>query len=164
MTTTSVPSASPEPVVSGRTLFCAHGGVGVVPSPLPPDYETEFASVTIDLDDPRGKTPITVKSIELMNESGKVVATMKRVVEMVTLDASKTPPGRTESGSWAFFLNPQGDPFDGNLPPGRTRLRVRASLNASPMEYLTRVRVTFTFDGSKPPLVVEGEVWGSWPT
>jgi hypothetical protein len=153
---------SAKPVVTGRTLFCAHGGVGIVPDPLPPGYETEFTSVTIDLDNPNGKTRLTVKSIELMNESGKVAATMRRVVEIVKLDASKSPPGRTESGSWAFFLNPQGEPFDGELPPGRTRLRIRASLNASPMEYLTRVRITL--DGPQPPLVLEGDVWGSWPT
>jgi hypothetical protein len=163
--TTAVVEKKAQPIVSGRTLFCAYGGVGIVPDPLPPGYETEFTSVTIDLDNPNGKTGLTVKSIELMNESGKVSATMRRVVEMVKLDASKPPPGRTESGSWAFFLNPPGDPFDGDLAPGRTRLRIRASLNLSPMEYLTRVRITFeTFEGAQPPLVLEGDVWGSWPT
>jgi hypothetical protein len=175
---TSDPSPLPDPVtagmteksgqpivtsaVTGRTLFCAHGGVGVVPNPLPPGYETELTSVTLDLDNPNAKTPLTVKSIELMNEKGNVVATMRRVVEMTTLDATKTPPGRAESGSWAFFLNPQGTPFDGNLPPGRTRLRIRASLTSSPTDYLTRVRVTL--DGGGGPIVIEGDVWGSWPT
>jgi hypothetical protein len=80
----------------------------------------------------------------------------------MALEATKTPPGRTDSGSWAFFLNPQGTPFDGDLPAGRTRLRIRASLTSSGGDFLTRVRVTLEGDGG--PFVIEGDVWGVWPT
>ncbi|MGZ3417094.1 MAG: hypothetical protein ACXVEF_36470 [Polyangiales bacterium] len=166
------PMATPDPATAppappaettGRALFCAYGGVGIVPSPMPPDFEAVFTSVTIDLDQPGpASSSIVVKNVELLDAAGKVAATMRRVTELVKVDAAKTPPGRNESGSWAFFLNPTGEKFDGTLPKGRTRLRIRASLNLSPAEFPSRVRVTI--GGLSTPLVVEGEVWGVWPT
>jgi len=157
----TVPSPTPA-ATTARPLFCAYGGVGIVPSPLPPDYDTQFVSVVLELDHPGPPSALRVSNVELLDASGKVATSMRRVTEMVVLDAAKTPPGRTEPGSWAFFLNPPAEKFEGMLGKGRTRLRLRASLKSAPTGFAPRVRVTL--ESLPTPLVVEGEVWGVWPT
>jgi len=158
----SVPSVATG-MTTGRSLFCAFGGVGVVPDPMPPEFESEFVSVVVELDHPGpAVSGVVVQNVELADDAEKSSTTMRRVIETVKLDVTKSPPGRNESGSWAFFLNPTGDAFDGSLQNGRTRLRIRASLKIPFAGYPAHVRVTI--GGLAKPLVVEGEVWGSWPT
>ena len=51
-TKASAPVPTAESAPTATLLFCAYGGVGTVPDPLPPGYETEFASIVVELDNP----------------------------------------------------------------------------------------------------------------
>jgi hypothetical protein len=61
------------------------------------------------------------------------------------------------------YLNPEGAPFTGTVPTGRTRLRVRFSLDRDPATLPARCRLELGGFGATP-LVIEGNVDGSWPT
>jgi len=161
-TKTSAPLPPVESSPTATLLFCAYGGVGLVPDPLPPGYETEFASFAIELDNP-GSTieGVTVLGATLLDAAGAAIASIRRVDHFVVLPALETP-GPT-LGIFAVYLNPEGTPFTGTLPPGRTVLRVRFSIDRDPTVLPVRCRVEL--GGVRPsPLVVEGNVDGSWPT
>lgn len=154
---TEHPAASP----TITPLFCAYGGVGIVPDPLPPGYETMFASVVVQIDNPGPPiAPLTIASASLVDEAGATLASLVRVDHFVVLPAIE-PTGPT-MGSFAVYLNPEGAPFDGTLPTGRTILRARFSIDRSPTTFPAHCRIELA--GGVAPLVSNGDLDGSWPT
>jgi hypothetical protein len=154
----SAPPPTPPP--TGSALFCAYGGVGLVPIPAPPEFETELAVVVVDVQN-QGPAPrnVVVTDVVLVNAEGTTTA-LRRVQAVEVLSTAEPAPSPRAPGSWAYYLNPGGQPFNGTLRVGRTRLRIRVSLKASPVG---PVRFQLTF-GLEAPLVVEGGVNGTWPT
>lgn len=161
--TSSSVSGGPTPSTgpTATPLFAAYGGVGTVPDPLPPGYETSFATAAFDVDVPTATSGVSVTDFVLLDDHGAIVAPMKRVVELVQLPVDP-PPAKNASGSWAFYLNPTGTPFGGTLAAGTSRLRVRVALQRPPFGFASRFRVTL--GGTAPPLVIEGSTDGVWPT
>ena len=155
---TSPPASPAGAELSATMLFCAHGGVGATPNPLPPGYETQFAEIVIEVHNPGAPLAgLTVTSASLLDARGANAAAMRRVDRIVVLPPLEAP-GPT-LGTFAVYLNPKGTPFTGTLPSGRTLLRVRVSIDREPSSVPARCRVTL--GGSK---VIEGNVDGSWPT
>lgn len=152
---------TPSAALSITPLFCAYGGVGLVPDPLPPGYETMFATVVVQVDNPGAPIgPITLAAGSLVDEHGTPVASLVRLDHFVVLPELE-PEGPT-MGSFAVHLNPEGTPFDGTLPTGRTILRARFSLDRSPSEAPAHCHVELA--GAPAPLVSDGELSGVWPT
>jgi hypothetical protein len=136
--------------------------VGLVPDPLPPGYETEFASIAIELDNPGSAIDgVTVLGASLLDAAGATTASLRRVDHFVVMPPLETPG--PSLGIFAVYLNPEGTPFTGTLPPGRTVLRVRFSIDRDPVLLPARCRLQLGGVGSSP-LVIEGGVDGSWPT
>jgi hypothetical protein len=160
----ATPSAPPTTTsaVRGRSLFCAYGGVGMTPDPLPPGYETEFAVMVVELDNPGPAIEgVSVVGASLADGVEATTASLRRVDHVVVMPALATP-GPT-LGTFAIYLNPEGTPFSGRLEPGRTVLRVRFSLDNALAGVPTRCRLELGGLGAAP-LVVQGGVDGSWPT
>jgi hypothetical protein len=155
-------SASPAPVPTIVARFCAHGGVGLTPVPTPPEFESQFVTVVVDVDNPSSDIPgVAVRELVLLDAAGGVDAPLRRVDHVVVLAYEASPPLPSSDGGWAYYLNPPGKPFTGTLPKGVTRLRVRASLKNPPRD---PVRFRLQLMGPAAPLVVEGKVDGAWPT
>ena len=158
---TPTPTAVVASVTTATTLFCAYGGVGLVPDPLPPGYETEFAAIVVELDNPGAAVEgVSVQGATLLDGAGTPNASLRRVDHVVVL--SEAPADPTD-GIFAVFLNPEGAPFTGTIPPGRTRLRVRFSLDRDPAALPALCHLELGGFGATP-LVIEGNVDGSWPT
>ena len=148
-------------MTTATTLFCAYGGVGLVPDPLPPGYETEFAVIVVELDNPGTAVEgVSVLGAVLLDGAGAATASLRRVDHVVVLPDAPPDPSL---GIFAVYLNPEGAPFTGTVPPGRTRLRVRFSLDRDPVALPARCRLELGGLGATP-LVIEGNVDGSWPT
>jgi hypothetical protein len=157
-------SAPPAPAASPSVtpLFCAYGGVGLVPDPLPPGYDVQFATAVFDVT--HAGAPVAgaaVVEFALLDAAGAVVAAMKRVDHFVELPSAPPPPAPSSNGGWAFYLNPKGTPFGGTLPAGKTRLRVRVALDRAPPE---AARFRLKFGGGVAPAVAEGRINGVWGT
>jgi hypothetical protein len=162
--TTTPPAPTPAPpaaTLSITPLFCAYGGVGIVPDPLPPGYETQFATAVVQVDNPGPPVgPITVASGTLVDENGAVVASLVRLDHFVVLP--EVEPESATMGSFAVHLNPEGTPFGGTLPTGRTILRAHFSIDASPLAFPAHCRLELA--GAPVPLVSNGDLDGVWPT
>jgi hypothetical protein len=150
----------PPPVAT--VLFCAYGGVGIVPDPLPAGYETSFASIVVAVEN-RGPplSGLRVTSAALLDNAGAPLSSLRRVDHFVTL-SSLASPGPS-LGTFAVFLNPIGAPFGGTLPTGRTILRVRLSLDHPSASVPNRCLIEL--GGTTPaPRPAEGRVDGAWGT
>jgi hypothetical protein len=157
---TSPPASPVGAELSATMLFCAYGGVGIAPDPLPPGYDTQFAEIVIEVNNPGAALGgVTVASANLLDAQGVHAASMRRVDRFVVLPPLETP-GPT-LGTFAVYLNPKGTPFTGTLGPGRTQLRVRVSIDRDPSAVPAQCRITL---GGPAPKVIEGKVDGSWPT
>ncbi len=160
----SAPSTTLTPVSNtpphAKLLFCAFGGVGMVPNPLPPGYETSFAIVAVEVDnDGPPLQDVRVHALRLRESPGTKVVSLRRVDRFVVMPPL-LPEGPT-LGRFAVFLNPEGTTFEGTLPHGRTVLRVRVSLDASPSFMPSACELEL--DGVMPT-AISGKVDGSWPT
>jgi hypothetical protein len=161
-TNVSPPTPPVDSAPTGTSLFCAFGGVGTTPDPLPPGFETNFAVIVIELQNSGPPiNGVTVLDASMLDEAGAAIASLRRVDHFVVLTQLEAP-GPT-LGIFAVYLNPDGTPFTGSLPTGRTQLRVRFSLDHGPSGMPARCRVELGGIGSSP-LVIEGTVDGSWPT
>jgi hypothetical protein len=149
------------PSATGRALFCAYGGVGLVPVPAPPEFEGNLAVIVVELRNPGPVVlNVVVKDVVLLDAAGTTTA-LRRVQTVEVLSPAELAPSPRAPGSWAYYLNPGGQPFNGTLRVGTTRLRIRVSLKTSPVG---PVRFQLAFGGLEAPLVVEGGVNGTWPT
>lgn len=143
-------------------LFCAYGGVGIVPDPLPSGYETEFVEMVVSVDNPGAPIAgLAVGSAGLIDGSGHPLAALHRVDHLVVL-----PGIEAESetmGRFAVYMNPEGMPFDGTLPTGTTILRARYSIDRSaPQTFPSECTLELT--GGAAPIVARRSIDGSWPT
>jgi hypothetical protein len=159
---TAAPTPAPSATAPTVTpLFCTYGGVGIVPDPLPPGYETAFATVVVQVDNPGAPLgPITVGTGSLVDEHGTPAASLVRLDHFVVLPEIE-PEGPT-MGSFAVHLNPEGTPFDGTLPTGRTILRARFSIDASPTVYPASCHLELA--GAPVPLVSDRPLDGVLPS
>src|SRR4249919_2544069 len=82
------PSSTPSPAVTGAPRFCAYGGVGIVPDPLPPGYETNFAAIVVEVQNDSGApiTGVTVSGGGLVGSDGARIASLQRVDHFVVID------------------------------------------------------------------------------
>lgn len=138
---------------SAKSLFCAYGGIGTAPNPLPVGYETQFAVAVVEIDSPRETSKNAVTDFVLYDQGGAATR-FKRIVEAEIFDR----PRVASEGEFAYYVNPGGTrPFSGTLPVGRIRIRVRVALERAPVAPV-RFRIVIG------PHAVEGLVDGSWPT
>jgi hypothetical protein len=136
-------------------LFCTHGGVAWHPVPEPSGFESEFA-VVVEIESPRSAANVAVSGFALFDEAGNETKA-KRFVMVEKFDETRIP---TE-GVFAYYLNPGRSPntrpWNGTLPAGKIRLRVRVALESGPgAPVICKVTVG--------PHVIEGPEQGEWPT
>ena len=136
-----------------RALFCAHGGVGLVPRETPPGFELHFAVAVVEISSPRRIAGVKATEFSLFDEV-KRVTTFTRVIAIEVFD----PPRRSAEGAFAYYLDSPARPWDGTLPSGTVRLRVRVAISERPMGFIVLFRL------SLGPFVVEGPVNGEWAT
>lgn len=120
-----------------------------------------FATTAFEIDNPGPPIAgVTIAGASLRDAAGVPVASMLRLVHFVDLTAEPEPDPTW--GSFAVFLNPEGTPFSGALPSGRTRLRIRYSIEARFTDAaLCRVEIGGI---GAAPVIIEGRVDGVWPT
>jgi hypothetical protein len=145
---------------TGTALFCAYGAVGMQPFPRPPEFEGELAVVVVEVKNPGPPVAVVVKDVVLVDAHGTTTA-MRRVQAVEVLSVADPAPSSRASGSFGYYLNPGGHPFDGTLRAGSTRLRIRISLQTWPA---APERFRLTLGGFETPLVIEGSVDGAWPS
>ena len=129
-----------------------------MPIPRPPGFESEFAVAVVEINSPRKTKNVAVSDFVMFNEAGKATK-LRRVVEVEVFDR----PRVATEGLFAYYLNPisasanSTRPWDGALPAGRIRLRVRVALVEAP---IAPVRFKLTLG----QYVIEGPVDCNWPT
>ncbi len=105
------------------------------------------------MDSQRVAANVAVSDFALFDDAGKATK-LKRVVEAEEFDRGWVGT----VGEFAYYLNPGGTrPWNGTLPIGKIRLRIRVALVERPVH---PVRFKLTLG----PYVIEGPVNGSWPT
>ena len=141
---------------NARSLFCAYGSVEFVPASPPPGFESQFAVAVVEIDSPRETTNVAVSDFALFDRAGKATK-LERVVKVQVFDPTRT----ASDGTFAYYVNETSGggthPWDGTLPAGRIRLRIRVALAEEPFAPV-RYRLTVG------PYTIEGPVDGSWPT
>jgi hypothetical protein len=140
---------------NAKSLFCAFGGVGLVPIQRPPGFESEFAVAVVEINSPRKTTHAAVSDFVLFDQAGRATK-IKRVVSVEVFDETRV----ASEGLFAYYLNTTSNathPWDGTLPAGRIRLRVRVALVGVPV-------APIRFKLMIGRYVIEGPVDGSWPT
>jgi hypothetical protein len=149
-----VPATAAAEVPAGaKALYCAYGGISHVPLSPPPGFETQFAVAVVEIDSPTEIANVTVSDFGLIDRAGKMTK-FKRVVVVEEFDRARSG---TE-GEAAYYLNPGGArAWNGTLPAGRIRLRVRVALPERP---IAPVRFQLTLGRQ----MIEGPVNAEWPT
>lgn len=141
---------------NAKPLFCAFGGVGgLMPIPRAPGFESEFAVAVVEINSPRKTTHVAGSDFVLFDRAGRA-AKLKRVIEIDVFEEHRV----ATEGLFAYYLNTTSNatrPWEGTLPAGRIRLRVRIALVAAPVD---PVRFKLTIGR----YVIEGLVDGSWAT
>ena len=137
-----------------KSLFCAFGGIGMTPIHPPPGFVSEFAVAVVELNSPRETPNVVVSDFVLFNQAGKATR-FKRVVAVEEFDRERIPA----EGIDAYYLNPGGTrPWNGTLPAGKIRLRIKVALPEDP-----GMAVTFRFKIGK--YIIKGPVnGGGWDT
>jgi len=136
--------------IQSRTLFCAYGSIGLRPNPLPQGFETQFAIAVVEIRSPREIRGGAASEFTVTNQEGKETKS-KRIIateEFVRI--------RSNEADMAYYLNPEGArPWNGTLPAGTIRLRVRVALTEAP-QLPVRFRLVLG------DIVFEGAVNGMW--
>ena len=155
------PAAEPAAPFTVRPLFCVYGGVGLVPVPTPPDYETVFVTQVFEIDNAGPEVSgVTLDGASLRDASGGTLAALRRLDHFV--DLTGDPPPDPTWGSFAVFLNGTGTPFLGTLPSGTTRLRIRYAISETGMAMPDGCRAELTLGATS--VVVEGPMSGALPS
>jgi hypothetical protein len=142
---------------NAKPLFCAYGSlVGFRPIPPPPRFESEFAVAVVEINSSKPYASVTVSDFTLFDQAGMAIKA-KRVVSVEEFDEPKYPG----LGRWAYYMNTAKNghtrPWNGVLPAGRIRLRVRVAFAEPP---IAPVRFRLTVGRH----AIEGRVDGGWPT
>lgn len=146
-------TAAAEGPAGAKALYCAYGGISHVPLSPPPGFETQFAVAVVEINSPAEIANVTVSDFALFDRAGQVTK-FKRVVMVEEFDRARI----ATEGEAAYYLNPGGTrTWNGTLPAGRIRLRVRVALLERP---IAPVRFQLTLGRQ----VVEGPVNAEWPT
>jgi hypothetical protein len=84
-------SSTPHPsTLSGVSLFCAPGSIGLRPDPLPPDYDVEYVVAVVDINNPgEPLSGIAIQSLEL---DSKPISHLRRVQEVGVFPATAVMP------------------------------------------------------------------------
>ena len=149
--------AAVEPATANsnaKSLFCAFGGIGMTPIHPPSGFESEFAVAVVEINSPRETPNVVVSDFVLFNQAGKATR-FKRVVAVEEFDRARIPA----EGIDAYYLNPGGTrPWNGTLPAGKIRLRIKVALPEDPgMPVRFRLRIG--------QYIIEGPVnGGGWDT
>ncbi len=102
-------------------LFCAYGSVH--------ESATPFAVAVIEISSSKEADNVPVSDFEIF-DSERHVTKMNRVVNV---EVFEDPPRRLVDGSMAYYLDDaHTHPWDGTLPAGTIRLRVRVALASDP--------------------------------
>ena len=139
-----------------KSLFCAHGSVEFTPISLPPDFESEFAVAVVEIDSSKAIGNVTITGFTLFDQAGKAT-TMKRLVKVESFDE----PRVVGDGDVAYYLNTadgsRSKPWDGTLPVGKIRLRIRVALAGDP-------GATIRYVLNVGPFTTQGTCDIAWPT
>jgi hypothetical protein len=145
---TTIPSE-----IQTKALVCAYGGVGFRPIPLPPDFDTEFAVVVVEIASSSSIPNVGVSEFSILSKDRSEVK-MKHVVQVEEFLDIPSNDGRSPD---SYIFNGATRPWNGTLPAGRILLRIRVALEHLPAAPL-KFRLLL---GNR---VIEGEVAGEWPT
>lgn len=145
-----------------KALYGAYGGVGLTPLNPPPDFEAWFAVVVVEIDSRTEVADVTVSNFELLDHAGNATR-FKRVVVIEEFERSRSD----DEGECAYWLGSDGTrPWNGTLPTGKIRLRVRVALAEDPPREVFRSqgdsRVTFRLTLGRH--LVDGPIECRWPT
>jgi hypothetical protein len=138
-----------------KPLFCAFGSVEFISLSPPPGFESEFAVVVVEINSPSETRNVAVSNFVLFDEAGRTTK-LKRVVKVEEFDESRI----ATEGEFAYYLNTKSvgtRRWNGTLPAGKIRLRIRVALIKAP---IAPVRFRLTIGR----YVIEGPVDGAWPT
>ena len=139
--------------VTIKKLYCAFGGVSLIPVPTPPDFEAQFAVVVLEVDSVIATPHVAVTDFALTDGAGKTT----RLKRVVSVEVFARPRVATE-GIAAYYLNPGGThPWNGTLPAGKICLRIRVAL---PQDPGNAAAFMIKIDGQ----AVAGSVDCCWPT
>jgi hypothetical protein len=151
--------ASVEPAAisnNAKALYCAYGGIGMTPISPQTGFESQFAVAVIEIHSSRQTKNVAITDFVLLDRAGQATK-LKRVVKVEEFNG---PQGTTE-GIWEHYLDAkEGDGthlWNGTLPTGRIRLRVRVALIEAPI-----APVSFRLKVGR--YVIEGPVDASWGT
>lgn len=148
-----VPAAAQQVPANANTalLFCAYGSTNFIRR----GDESQFAVAVVEVNSQTPSKNVSVSNLELLSQAGTVTQ-MKRVISVEEFDA---PPRDEKDGQFAYYIhNTETRPWNGMLPAGTIRLRIRVSLDKDPRAELGRCRVTIS------EYKIEGPVSGTWAT
>lgn len=141
---------------NAKPLFCAYGSVSVIPVSPPPGFESQFAVAVVEINSSKENANVTVSDFALFDQRGTAIKA-NRVISVEEFDEPNNP----NVGTWAYYLNTAKNGhtrlWNGVLPTGRIRLRIRVAF-AEPPKAPVRFRLSVGRE------VIEGPVDGSWPT
>lgn len=136
-----------------KALFGAFGGIGTIPNNPPPGFESAFAVAVVEINSPIETSNVAVSDFVLLDQGGKAIK-IKRVVEVEEFNRPRIP---TE-GIAAYYLNNGGTRlWNGTLPAGRIRLRIKVALREVPV-FPFRIRLKIG------QYIIEVPVNCGWPT
>jgi hypothetical protein len=130
---TSTPAEASRPATkeAAKMLFCAYGFASLTPRPTPSGFARYLALTVVEINSPREVTNPPISEFELFDDSGQATK-LKRIIKVDDFDE----PGVFEGNEDFYFAtNPSGGtrPWNGTLPGGRIRLRIRAALVDAPV-------------------------------
>ncbi len=139
-------------------LFCATGSVGFRPEPLPSGFELNFAVAVVEINSPSAVDNVALREFSVFDSAGKPTP-KERIVAVERFVRTGVATG----ASFAYYLNDdavdRASPWDGSLPAGDVRLRIRVALPRDPGDdFPGKCRVAIG------PYLLEGPVDGIWPT
>jgi hypothetical protein len=114
-----------------ESLFGAYGSAGVVPTNPRADSVAWFAVVVVEVDSPVESANVGVSNFELIDQRGRVV----EYDRLISVEEFNRVRAATE-GDCAYWTNSGGTrPWNGTLPQGTIRLRVRVALGDKPPQW-----------------------------
>jgi hypothetical protein len=117
--------------VRAEALFGAYGGAGFVPTDPPADFVSWFAVIVVEIDSSAKSANVAVSDFRLIDQGGRTVK-YARLISAEEFDRVRVA---TES-ECAYWTNSGGTrPWDGTLPQGKIRLRVRVALGDKPPQW-----------------------------